>query len=77
MDLKRPAASFIIAARFRSRQVREIAVQAVSSYREAMRKRAGTGVLEAWYSRITLEGVRDLVGENAGAEISMFASSGT
>jgi uncharacterized protein (DUF2252 family) len=69
-DIKRLAASFVIAARwrgFRSRQAREIAVQAVSSYRESMSKRAGTSVLEAWYSRITLEDVRELVGENTEA----------
>ena len=59
-DLKRLAASFVIAARwrgFRRKQAREMAVQVVSSYRESMRKRADTGVLEAWYSRITLEDV--------------------
>jgi uncharacterized protein (DUF2252 family) len=60
-DIKRLAASFVIAARwrgFRPDQAREMAVQAVSSYRESMRKRAGTGVLEAWYSRIALEDMR-------------------
>ena len=61
-DVKRLAASFVIAARwrgFRPDQAREIAVQAVASYRESMRKRAGTGVLEAWYSRITLDDMRE------------------
>jgi uncharacterized protein (DUF2252 family) len=46
-DIKRLAASFVIAARwrgFRSKQAREIAVQVASSYRESMRKRAGAGV---------------------------------
>jgi uncharacterized protein (DUF2252 family) len=49
-DLKRLAASFVIAARwcgFRRNQAREMAVQAVAAYRESMSKRAGTGVLEA------------------------------
>jgi uncharacterized protein (DUF2252 family) len=69
-DLKRLAASFVIAARwrgFRRRQAREIAVQVVSSYRESMRRRADTGVLEAWYSRITLDNVVAMFGK--GAEI--------
>jgi uncharacterized protein (DUF2252 family) len=67
-DLKRLAASFVIAARwrdFRPAQAREIAVQAVASYRESMRKRAGTGVLEAWYSRITVQDILALAGKDA------------
>jgi len=59
-DLKRLAASFVIAARwrgFRGDQAREMAVQSVASYRESMRARESTGVLEAWYSRL---GVPDL-----------------
>lgn len=57
-DLKRLAASFVIAARWRSfdaRQARDIAVRAAAAYRKSMRKRAGTSVLEAWYSRITAD----------------------
>jgi len=64
-DLKRLAASFVIAARwrgFRQDQAREIAVQTVSSYRESMKKRESSGVLEAWYSQITVEDLQDLVG---------------
>jgi uncharacterized protein (DUF2252 family) len=59
-DLKRLAASFVIAARwrgFRSSEAKEIAVETASSYRESMRERAGHGVLEAWYSKITLDDV--------------------
>ena len=41
-----------------------MAVQAVSSYRESMKKRAGTGVLEAWYSRLALEDVRAVAGSD-------------
>ncbi len=66
-DLKRLAASFVVAARWRgfhADQAREIAVRAVSSYRESMRKRAGSGVLEAWYSRITIEDMRKMVGDD-------------
>jgi uncharacterized protein (DUF2252 family) len=65
-DLKRLAASFVIAARwrgFRPKQAREMAVRAVSSYRGSMRKRAATGVLEAWYSRITTADVTEIVGD--------------
>jgi uncharacterized protein (DUF2252 family) len=67
-DLKRLAASFVIAARwrgFRSRQARETAVQVVTAYRESMRKRAGKAVLEGWYSRITLDDVIAMFGKDA------------
>ena len=66
-DLKRLAASFVIAARWRSfgrGQARDIAVQAVSSYRESMKERATTGVLEAWYSRLTLTDLRRMTGHD-------------
>jgi hypothetical protein len=66
-DVKRLAASFLIAARwrgFRSSQAREVAVQVVASYRESTRKRARTGVLEAWYSEITIDDVLALAGKN-------------
>ena len=65
-DLKRLAASFVIAARwrgFKDDQAREIAVQTATSYRESMRKRENTGVLEAWYSRITADDLQALVGD--------------
>jgi uncharacterized protein (DUF2252 family) len=64
-DLKRLAASFVIAARWRGfpeDQAREMAVQTAASYREAMRKRESTSVLEAWYSRITVADLQALVG---------------
>jgi uncharacterized protein (DUF2252 family) len=67
-DVKRLAASFVIAARwrgFRRSQARDMAVQAVSAYRESMGKRAGKGVLEGWYSRITLDDILAMVGKNA------------
>lgn len=67
-DLKRLAASFVVAARwrgFRDSQARKVAVQAVSSYRESMRARAGSGVLEGWYSRITFEDIRTMFGDDA------------
>jgi uncharacterized protein (DUF2252 family) len=67
-DLKRLAASFVVAARwrgFRRAQARDIAVQAVTSYRQSMQKRAGTGVLEGWYSRTALDDVLVLAGKDA------------
>ena len=67
-DLKRLAASFVIAARwggFNDDRAREMAVQTAASYRESMRKRASTGVLEAWYSRITVADLQALVGNTA------------
>jgi uncharacterized protein (DUF2252 family) len=65
-DLKRLAASFVIAARwrgFKDDQAREMAVQTAASYRESMRKRENISVLEAWYSRITADDLQALVGD--------------
>jgi uncharacterized protein (DUF2252 family) len=70
-DLKRLAASFVIAARwrgFRPDQAREMAAETASSYRKSMRKHAGGGVLEAWYSKITLEDVRSVFGADEDAQ---------
>jgi len=64
-DVKRLAASFVIAARwrgFKNDQAREMAVQTAAAYRESLRKRESTGVLEAWYSRITAADLQALVG---------------
>ena len=72
-DLKRLAASFVIAARwrgFRDDQAREIAVQTAASYRESMRKRESTGVLEAWYSKTTVADLQALAGE-AGEKVDI------
>jgi len=66
-DLKRLAASFVIAARWRGfteDQAREMAVQTAASYRESMRKRESTSVLEAWYSRIGVDDVQAMAGDN-------------
>jgi len=63
-DVKRLAASFVIAARwrgFRSAKAREMAVRVVSAYRESMRERAGTGTLDGWYAQTTLGDVRAIV----------------
>jgi uncharacterized protein (DUF2252 family) len=64
-DLKRLAASFVVAARwrgFKKAQAREIAVAAASSYRKSMRKRSGSGVLESWYSMIAVKDVQEMAG---------------
>jgi uncharacterized protein (DUF2252 family) len=66
-DLKRLAASFVIAARWRGftdDQAREMAVQTAAAYRQSMRKRESASVLEAWYSRITVEDLQALVGSS-------------
>lgn len=69
-DLKRLAASFVVAARWRGFEpdkAREIAVEAAASYRRSMRKRVGEGILEGWYDRVTMEDVvelaKDLLGK--------------
>lgn len=67
-DVKRLAASFVVAGRylgFRPDQARDLAVLVAESYRESMRKRAGSGVMEAWYSRITMEDVKEIGGGSA------------
>jgi len=67
-DIKRLAASFVVAARwrgFRAREARDAAVEAVSSYRESMRKRAEGSVLEAWYSSITVDDIVAAAGKDA------------
>jgi uncharacterized protein (DUF2252 family) len=62
-DVKRLAASFVVAARWRgfsADDARRIAVRMVRAYRESMRDRATYGVLESWYARITLDDVREM-----------------
>ena len=66
-DIKRLAASFVIAARWRGfhpKEARAVAVEVVSAYRESIRKRSGNGVLEAWYSKITADDVVELAGDD-------------
>jgi uncharacterized protein (DUF2252 family) len=67
-DLKRLAASFVIAARWRgfnADQARGTAVEVVSAYRQSMRDRAGDTVLEGWYSKITMPDVLAIIGKDA------------
>ena len=59
-DLKRLAASFMIAARWRGLkpgEARKIAVEAASSYRRSMSERADETILEGWYSKTTAQDV--------------------
>jgi uncharacterized protein (DUF2252 family) len=64
-DVKRLAASFVVAARSRSFDnvsARDMAVAAARSYRTSMRKRANSSVLESWYSTVSLDDAMRIVG---------------
>jgi uncharacterized protein (DUF2252 family) len=57
-DVKRLAASLVVAARqreLRAREQRRVVAEAVQRYREAMRQFAEMRNLEVWYSRIDVE----------------------
>jgi uncharacterized protein (DUF2252 family) len=61
-DVKRLAASFVIAAKhhgFDEDDGREMAEASVGAYREIMQKFAGRGWLETWYSRLSLDDLKD------------------
>jgi uncharacterized protein (DUF2252 family) len=67
-DVKRLAASFVIAARwrgFKADDCRRVAVRMVRAYRESMLERMDSGVLESWYSRITFDDIEKIVGDDA------------
>jgi len=67
-DIKRLAASFVLAARWRgfsSKQAREITVEAIESYRKSMSERATKTVLEGWYSQTTIDDLFSLAGGDA------------
>jgi uncharacterized protein (DUF2252 family) len=64
-DVKRLAASFVVAARWRgfnAIDTRRIVERVVRAYRELMLDRKNSSVLEAWYSRMTLEDIKKLAG---------------
>jgi uncharacterized protein (DUF2252 family) len=64
-DVKRLAASFVLAARSRSFEAsaaREMAVEAAQSYRTSMRLRANSSVLESWYSAVSLDDAMQIIG---------------
>jgi len=65
-DLKRMAASFVIAARyndFGASDSRDSARAAVQAYRETMTKFAGMSALDVWYSQATQDEIKDLRAE--------------
>jgi uncharacterized protein (DUF2252 family) len=64
-DVKRLAASFVLAARSRSfndSAAREMAVEAAHSYRISMRHRANSSVLESWYAAVSLVDAMEIIG---------------
>ena len=57
-DVKRLAASMLIAARdngYKAKEQDQIVLDTVSQYRQAMRNFAGMNNLEVWYSRLDIE----------------------
>jgi uncharacterized protein (DUF2252 family) len=69
-DVKRLVSSVEIAARDRGygdRKRRRIVVGTARAYRTAMRRFAATGLLDVWYSRITVTDIRDSLGSFAGS----------
>jgi len=61
-DVLRMTASFTIAARnngFSSSDIREVTLQAVRSYREAMTQFSGMGTLDIWYARMSEQELMD------------------
>ncbi len=59
-DVKRLAASFVVAARanqFTVAQSRAAALSAVAAYRETMRRLAGLGNLAIWYTHLTVDDI--------------------
>src|SRR5215213_6375859 len=65
-DIKRLAASFVVAGResgFDASDCREAAQASVASYRRRMAQFSEMGELEVWYSRVSEEEVRGLLSE--------------
>jgi uncharacterized protein (DUF2252 family) len=65
-DIKRLAASFVVAGRdngFDAADCREAAQASVASYRQRMAEFSGMGELEVWYSRVGEEEVRGLLSD--------------
>ena len=63
-DVKRLAASFEVAGRelgFPARDRREVVLAAVRAYRQEMRQASEAGVLEVWYSKLTVDDMLRLV----------------
>ncbi len=67
-DLKRLAASFVIAARvnrFSASEARTAALACVRSYREHMAEFARMRILDVWYARIDFRSILDIIREDA------------
>jgi len=67
-DIKRLAASFIVAARWRgfpANKERALAGEVVKSYRESMKAQAGTPILETWYDKVTVEHMLAIFGKDS------------
>ena len=65
-DVKRLAASFVVAGRengFDAAECREAAQASVASYRRRMSEFSKMGELEVWYSRVSVEEVRALLSD--------------
>ncbi len=70
-DVKRLVTSVEIAARdwgYGDRKRRKIVVETSRAYRTAMREFASGGLLDVWYSRITVHDIRDRWGSSAGSK---------
>jgi uncharacterized protein (DUF2252 family) len=71
-DLKRLAASFVLAGRdngFGKKNIRAVTEQSVSGYREAMAKFAADRTLDIWYSQASLEQILDSIPEKKDRKI--------
>ncbi len=69
-DVKRLAASFVLAARWRGfsdSRGEEIAVRAASAYRASILAAAGDTTLDAWYAAVTWAGILDEVKDDRAA----------
>jgi uncharacterized protein (DUF2252 family) len=67
-DLKRLAASVVVAGRecgFEQQQIAAATMSSVAAYREAMARFAQAGTLELWYSYLTLEQIRAVLPKKA------------
>jgi len=63
-DVKRLAASFVVAARankFTAAQSRTAALASVAAYREAMRRFAALGNLATWYTHLTVDDITSML----------------
>ncbi len=77
-DLKRLAASVVVAARdrgFSAKDTASAAVEVGAAYRQEMSRLAGLDNLDVWYSRIDVEGVVSDLAARAGAERSKSAKT--